>query len=973
MGPDSWRRIETLLHEALSRPAQERGAFLDEACGDDAALRSELESLIEADEAAGSFLALPILEESTVADQRIGPYRLVRKLGEGGMSVVYMAQRDDEEYERLVALKLIRVGMDSEDQLRRFRVERQVLAQLVHPNIARLYDGGTTGEGLPYFAMELVEGEPIDVYCDRLRLGVRSRLELFIQVCSAVRAAHQNLVVHRDIKPSNILVTAEGVPKLLDFGIAKLLDPRWDSAGHEATVKWLRVMTPSYASPEQVRGEAITTASDVYSLGVLLYGLLTGDLPHRFEDRTPSQVERQLAEEEPTRASVAVADKAVAAARRGVSTGELVRQLVGDLDNVVAKALHKDPAQRYGSAEQLAEDLRRHLAGLTVTAHPDSFGYRARKFLRRHRAPVAVTAAFVAVVVCAAVLLALQSTRIARERDLAQQERDKARQIAAFTQDVFTFSDPFAVPGSGPPPGETLLARDVLEHAAERIARELEDQPEIQAALRNTIGSVYASLALYDEARKHLNAALAARRELHGREHPSVAESLHQLAMVIHDQGEYQAAEPLLREALRIRRTTLGEEHQDCAMSLRGLAVARHSQGDYESSETLYRQALELQRRLLAPDHDELVTTLNGLAILLHDRGDLDDAEALYRETLDLRRKSLGEEHPLVAESYNNLGILIGQQGRFDQSEPLLRRALSLYRKALGEKHPEVARILANLGSLLSEQGRYADAEAAYSKALDLHREILGEQHPMVAMDVSNLAVLMREKGELERAEALYREALSLLLASLGEEHAHTAFVRSFLAEVLLAQGDYAEAEVLFEKVLSVQRRLLGPEHPQIAWTLQKLAELHRKKGDRAGAEALFREALAMQRAVLDGDHVEMAKSLMELGALLSESEHGDPSCAELLQEALEINRRLLPEDHWLTAHAASLLGECLVRLRRFETAEKLLVESYRVLKAETREQGRLGFEAFDRLVALYQAWGKPEKAAAVEPMNIKK
>ena len=570
MEPERWRRVEELLHAALDLPAAGRQAFLKEACGDDAALAAEVESLIRADEHAGAFLGRPLLEETAVAGRRIGPYRLERKLGEGGMSAVHLALRDDDQYRRQVAIKLMRFGMDSEDQLRRFRAERQILAELEHPNIARLYDGGTTEEGLPYLVMEFVEGESIDAWCDRRRLTVRQRLELFRTVCTAVSTAHQNLVVHRDLKPSNILVTADGVPKLLDFGIAKLLDPRRPPAEVEPTARWLRVMTPSYASPEQARGKPITTASDVYSLGVLLYQLITGRLPHRLGDLTPEEVERVLAEQEPEKASAAVASNADLrdiAHRRGAGTAELQRQLAGDLDNVVAMALRKEPSRRYGSAERLAEDLRRHLAGLPVTAHPGSFGYRAGKFLRRNRLAVAVTSAFVAVVIAAAVLLGLQSARVIRERDEAQRERDKARRVAAFLEGIFEASDP------GQAQGATPTARQILDRGAERID-DAGKGSDVQAALMNTLGRIYRNLGAVERSEELLTGALTIRREVLGPAHPEVAESLHDLGELHYMRGSFAEGETLLRESLKLRRGT------DAVVVLIDLAAARHAQGD---------------------------------------------------------------------------------------------------------------------------------------------------------------------------------------------------------------------------------------------------------------------------------------------------------------------------------------------------------------------------------------------------------
>ncbi len=912
MEPERWRRVEELLHAALELPAAQRQAFLEEACGDDAALAAEVESLIRADEHAGAFLGQPLLEDADgVAGRRIGPYRLERKLGEGGMSAVYLAQRDDDQYRRQVAIKLMRFGMDSEDQLRRFRAERQILAELEHPNIARLYDGGTTEEGLPYLVMEVVEGEPIDAWCDRHRLTVRQRLELFRTVCAAVRTAHGHLVVHRDLKPSNILVTAGGVPKLLDFGIAKLLDPRRAPSEVEPTARWLRVMTPSYASPEQVRGGAITTASDVYSLGVLLYRLLTGRLPHRMVDRTPEEIERLLAEREAEKPSVAVArgaDRQIARSR-GVSPKELARQLAGELDNVVTTALHREPERRYGSAEQLAEDLRRHLVGLPVTAHPDSFGYRAGKFLRRHRVGVVVTAAFVAVVTAAAVLLGLQSARVVRERDEAQRERDKARRVAAFLEGVFEASDP------GQSQGEAPTARQILDRGAERID-EAGQGSDVQAALMNTLGRIYRKLGAYERSEELLIDALAIRREVLGPAHPEVAESLRDLGQLHYVRGSYAEAEKWLRESLELRRGA------DAAVVLVDLAAARHGQGDLEEAEALYLEALERLRAVPGEEPPEVAEAKHNLAVLRHAQGDYASAAELFGEALATWRVTLGEAHPSTAMAVNNLAAVRLTLGDYDGAIAGFREALALQRQVLGDEHPDVAQSVNNLGSLLYLQGRYAEAEPLFRESSALRQRLLGEENPAVAQSFNNLGALLRDRGELEEAEPLLRRAVALWRQALGDEHPAAAGGLTNLALLLLARGEHAEAEPLLREALRLRRELLGAEHPAVAHTLVGLGRLLTAIGELEEAELLLREAVA-------------------------------------------IRRDKLPPEHWHTASAESALGGCLTALGRLDEAEPLLLAGYQRLAGQRPAEDGEVARARRRLGALYDAWGRPGKAAA--------
>ena len=466
MTPERWQRIDALFDAALDRPTEERDAFLAEACDGDAELRCEVDELLAAEAASARYLeggpdprqAAEILERDG-KPERLGPYRLLEPIGEGGMGVVYQAVRDDEEYARDVAVKVIRRGFESPELLLRFRAERQILARLEHPGIARLYDGGTTPDGRPYLVMERIDGRPIDDWAEGRRLEVEARLALFLDVCAAVEHAHRNLLVHRDLKPDNVLVTASGDVKLLDFGIAKPLEP--GSLTRDELVRTRTGQQPmslAYASPEQIRGEPVTTASDVYALGILLYELLTGRHPHRTENSAPHELARAICETEPERMSQA-ADRSSALAQR----------LRGDLDTVVAKALAKDPARRYGSAAALADDLRRHLAGEPVRARPATWSYRTAKFLRRHRLAATAAAIFVAAVLTFSAVLTIQADRLARERDRAEETLGFLREL--FGRDLYAFGD------------DRVTVREIFAVGEAKAEQELADRPEIQGRL----------------------------------------------------------------------------------------------------------------------------------------------------------------------------------------------------------------------------------------------------------------------------------------------------------------------------------------------------------------------------------------------------------------------------------------------------------------------------------------------------------
>jgi serine/threonine protein kinase/tetratricopeptide (TPR) repeat protein len=815
---------------------------------------------------------------TTPDGRRIGPYEVLRELGHGGMGTVYLAARADEHYRKRVAIKVVKADTDNEEVLRQFRRERQILASLEHPNIARLLDGGATEGGLPYFVMEYVPGQPIDEYCDRQSLAVADRLKLFLAVCSAVQHAHRSLIVHRDIKPSNVIVTPEGVPKLLDFGIAKFLHP--ELSGEGARTATVLAMTPEYASPEQARGEPITTATDVYSLGVVLYLLLTGHHPYRGKSRSVVEILRAVIEADPARPStvVGLTEEAPQGAALSALTPETVsgtregtperlkRRLRGDLDTILMMALRKEPNRRYPSVEAFAGDIARHLRGHPVTARKATPIYRAGKFLRRHAVGATVFAALTCLVLAFGITMAVQSKRLARERD-------KAQRVSEFLVDLFKVSDPSEAKG------KTVTARELLDGGAGKMMRgELKEDPDVRAALLDTTGRVYEALGLLDK------------------------------------------AEPLLREGLAIRRRTLGE-HRDVAASLNNLANVLREKGDYAGAEPLYREALAMRRKLLGREHPEVATSLVGLANLLYNKGDYAGAEALYREALAMRRKLLGNEHPDVALSLNDLAVALDDEGDYKGAEALYRETLAMNRKLLGNEHPSVAISLNNLAAVLYERGEYPEAETLHREALAMRRKLLGNEHPDVAESLSNLAGVLQAEGDFPGALALYREALA------------------------------------------VNRKLLGNEHPDVAMNLNGLAEIRDAQGDYADAEPLYREALAMRSKLLGKEHPLVADSLTGLGTLLVK--RGDARSAEpLLLEALHIRERALPKGHPDLSAARSALGGCLVALGRYQEAEPLLLESYDVLRSKCSERSLVVRTAAQRLVRLYEAWGKPQSAA---------
>ena len=882
-----WTQIQTLFDAALDRPPEKRETFLKEACGDDPDLLDEVRSLLAADANAHPLLDSLALDAIALPDdllptgilpadgERVGPYRIVEPLGHGGMGAVFLAERADGGFDQQVALKLIRGGMASERIVRRFESERQILARLQHPNIARLLDGGLSADGQPYFAMEYVDGVPLDRYCDRHDGPVEERIRLVRDTCTAVQYAHRRLIVHRDLKPSNLLVTTGSEPdpdaaqvKLLDFGIAKMLSDDDPGAGDGALTRTGRaVMTPAYAAPEQVQHEPVTTATDVYALGVVLYELLAGRRPFDLTDRSPAEIERIVSTETPDPPSA-------------VAPPDRRRVLRGDLDTICLKALRKEPERRYASAGQLAEDLQRFLDGRPVTARPDTAGYRIGKFLGRHRASVAATAAAVCLIVG---LVGFYTAQLAQERDRARLEAATATQVSDFLQDLFAVADP------GRSGGEDLSARTVLDQGAARIERDLAGQPRVQARMMQVMGEVYQSL------------------------------------------GAFDAAAPLLERSLSLRRTGSDAAPGDVAAGLHSLAVFRQETGDYAAADSLYRAALALQRDAPDPDAPAVAATLHDWGTLLHREGNYDRADSLFQQALTLRTDHFGAEDPRTASTLNEQATLRFDQGDRAGAETLYRRVLRLRQQAFDGDHPDVAMSLNNLAMVLRHQGRFDEARTHYEEALAMRRRLYDGPHPDVAHTLNHIARLYADQGDPAAAEPYAREALDMRISLFGEQHVEVTASMGNLAGILGGQGRHDEQAAYYRRALEIVRATLGDTHPYAAALTYSLGAALHADGDRSAAETRYRESLALHRELFPDGHVNTAYPLIRLGTLLVET--GRAAEAEpLLREAVALRTDGLGADHWRVAVARSTLGLCLTALDRAADAEPLLAESYEIL-----------------------------------------
>jgi len=739
--------------------------------------------------------------------RRIGPYRVLRTLGEGGMGEVYLAERADAEFEQKVAIKVVHGGSFARNVQSRLKIERQILAQLDHPNIAHLLDGGTLPDDTSYIVMEYVDGVPIDAYCDAHRLDVAARLRLLQTVCAAVHYAHQNLIVHRDLKPSNILVTRSGVPKLLDFGIAKLLDHR--QAGHHTlavTHADYRIMTPDHASPEQVLGQPITTASDVYVLGVLLYKLLAGIGPFVIPSMRLTDIERAICEKTPPLPSQAIGGEQSTPAHevaqaRGTTPVRLRRTLQGDLDNIVCMAMRKEPERRYGSAQQLAGDIQRYLDGKPVLARSDTLSYRSAKFMRRHWLPLAAGASVFALILAFTVTTYVQSLRIAAERDrvaeqreVAERERARAEEVSNFLVNLFKLSDPEANRGN------QITARELLDSSTRRLREALTDQPQTKAALLATVGAVYDSLGQYQVAVPILNDSLALQQGAHDK---GRVDTLLELGRAQYLLGDLKGAEAPLQEALHLSQTELGASSVESGRALWALGLLRNQQDRFAAAEDLYRRSLDILETAQAPATD-VSQVLDDLATVYEREQRWALAKQTYERALTIDRAILGNEHPRVASHLHNLAIVAQYMGDLKRAESLYREAIASEERAFGGEHPETAAARGNYGLLLEREGRLAEAEPMLREALEVALKVWGADNFNVGYARVSLAMALQDEGVLREAEAEFRQALAIYDKSLPANHQYRAAALMYLARLLVDRGKPEEALTLSEQALAI-------------------------------------------------------------------------------------------------------------------------------------------------------------------------
>ena len=919
MDPERWRKIKDAFAAALDLPPEERAEWLSFTLPDDPSLAREVKSLLAAHEGAsdfyeqGALAAVPEMKqrvEGAVEGMRVGPYRVLSELGHGGMGAVYLAVRDEPKFTQKVALKLIKRGMDTDEIVRRFVAERQILASLAHPNIARLFDGGSTPDGRPYFVMEYVEGQPITAYAAERKLPVEERLRLFLRVCRAVQSAHQSLVVHRDLKPANILVDAEGEPKLLDFGIAKLLDP--SSFGGMTALTGLAPgpMTPDYASPEQRAGGPVTTATDVYGLGLLLYELLVG--------HNPRAVERQLgagwADRPPSQAILALAEPKDAEARR------LARRVSGDLDTIVGKALEPEPERRYGTVAALAEDIERHLTQRPVTARRPTLAYRLGRTLVRRR--LAVTLGLVAFLIATA-----GSYFWSRVNTQAETESQRAEALAQLLRRMIQRTDPKQSRG------RALMSRQILDAVAEELLTQGGRQDlGTQAAFLEAVGNAYENLDLYEDARKYLARALRlrGRKRSPGRDDRlAIAGTWTFLGDVDLQLGNYPLSRDEYQRAIAIRQGLLGMAAVPLVHDWNGLGNLALEEGKWEEARRYFARSFSVSRR--AEDGQrELAETLVGLGRLKVKRLEYAGAQLRFQMAWHYLRSTLGDYDLDTVDAQTDLAAALENQGDYARAETLYQEIVDLRRRVAGPDHPDLPRALLDLALTQQKAGHLVEARASLNEELRLRREHQFPADDDEAASWDYLGHVGLDQNQLDAAEAAFQKSLAIYRSLHGEHRSDLARTLTNLAQVHRRRADLAGALSLARQSLELRRAAEGKTSPSAADGIERVAELLQQDRQFRSAEEGYRQAMALLSRPAWKDLPEKARVLIGLGSLLVETGRAGEA-RPLLEKGWGMRSKALPVGDPDRARADSELGTCYAALGD-RHAEALLRNGYQVL-----------------------------------------
>lgn len=911
-----WSRVKEIVGAALECEPDKRSAFLEQACSQNAALRAEVESLLAAHADAGGLSNYP-WEVTTIETESgirtVGPYRLVQELGVGGMGQVWLAEQT-EPVRRRLALKLIRAGMYDASTVQRFQAERQSLAIMEHPTIAKVFDAGATTQGQPYFAMEYVDGPPITDYCDQKKLSIPERLRLFVRVCEGVQHAHQKAIIHRDLKPSNVLVTevdGKPTPRIIDFGLAKPSVPHFGGESLSTQIGTL-LGTPGYMSPEQMDPSVrdVDTRTDVYSLGVVLYQLLTGYLPFDtmgWKKQTLDQILQQLRETDPQLPSTKISsnrDTATASAEaRATEPRQLAGLLRGDLDWISLKALEKDRERRYGTPSELAADIERYLENKPIVARPSSRVYRLSKYVQRHRVAVASAAMLVMLLSGLAIRESLQARRIARERDRANLEAETAKETADFLVRLFEVADP------GEARGKSITANEILDRASQSIETGLNRQPLVRARMQLTMSEVYKGLGLYNSSAQLAERSWVARRSALGDTDPATLSSRSELGDSLRFLGKLDEAETHLRATLESQRVAKGPESIDYLVTEARLGVVVYNKGKAKEADGILLSAVSGLRKLGPTGAPELVDALQWLGQGFRDEDKRQEAVAVQLESLALSQRIFGSDHPSTLSALDALGLLYWDLGRLDEAESYLRQSLQASRRVLGADHTDTLTTTLNLGLVLLDRQKYADGETAFRAALDGYRRTLGADHAYTLTAMGNLCSDLTLQKKFAEAESFCQQALAARRRTLGEDHRATLMSIDTLGVFYLAAHRLPEAERTFREAYERRRRVLGPDNSNTLISMGHLGEVILERGRTQEAAELLKTAVERARATLPTTDLTLPNLLTKWGRCLLAMERKDEA-RSTLQDAVRLYTNTLSHDDSRIRTAEDLLAQ---------------------------------------------------------------
>ena len=853
MNPEIWEKVKEIFNEAIGLSPNEREKYLNKTCGNNPEIFNEVNSLLLSYQNQDGFLDnpgknLPVFSNKFNNDytgQHIGPYQLINKIDEGGMGVVYLGVRADKEFDKKVAIKLIKQGPRADYIIKKFQNERQALASLDHPYIAKLLDGGTTENGIPYFIMEFVDGIPINNYCDKNNLSISNRLTLFRKVCKAVNFAHKNLVIHRDLKPSNILVTNDGNPKLLDFGIAKILDDKNspDNTNNTKTEIWN--LTPEYASPEQVMGGNITTASDVYSLGVLLYKILTGHHPYRLSNYLPAEITKVICESSPEKPStiihtteelklsdgtIKIISPEKISSVRSENINKLSKKLSGDLDNIILMAMRKEPERRYSSVEQFSVDIWRHLSGLPVIAQKDTLTYRTSKFIRRHKYGFAASMLIILLFITSIIAISWQAGIAASQRDKAKIEAEKFEKINSFLQQMLNSPDPSV-------DGKEVKVVDVLNNALKKLDQNMDTAPEIRASIRTSLATTFENLGLYDKAKLQYQKALDTRRMLYGETNFKTAVSIKNLAYVFVLQGDYPKAKQLYYKSINILEKLDSTKSIAYADAQNETGILLTDMGNDNEAITSFNKALPVYKENLGKESQQVASVLNNMAIANDDKGDPTSAEENYKEALKIDLKVMGKDNYELTHIYNNLAFVLVERKKYQEAINYFEKSYKIRKSAVGTNHPDFALATYNLGCTYYYVNNYKKALVLIDTAIRIWKKTLPLDHPLFGNAYFWKGKIYNSLNKPETAISFLKKSLGIRLKKQSNNKPVIARTKCELARSYMLEKKFRSAESLLLKNFKILKKAFGKDNIQVQEVEKILFDLYSKWKKPAEAE----------------------------------------------------------------------------------------------------------------------------------------